>query len=289
VNLPTRRLDELTSREVEFWMREGGDLALIPFGPSSGHGALISLGIHAHWAHALALLIAERANGLVYPPVYTVYSGATRTFRGAVSFSITDQVDILVRLAKKLYKQGFKRTVLVAGTTPENFGGMVAARELFDTMEVPFWMIEGERLIHLPEVKAIYEGYPGSFGETLLGLASLKILGRERPIPCPSWSKEIKPDDGEGDQPREITKDVNTLRGFGAIGWRYLEEKNHGNHGTAGITWRGRSDIDMTVEVLEKCAEMVVPAMENLKHYQAWLERHPVRFIEATDRLQEPL
>jgi len=289
MKLASRRLDELTSREVEFWMKEGGDLALIPFGPSSGHGALISLGIHAHWAHALAMLIAERANGLVYPPIYTVYSGATRTFRGAVSFSITEQVEILTRLAKKLYAQGFKRTVLVAGTTPENYGGMVAARQLFDETEVPFWMIEGERLLHLPEVKAIYEGYPGNFGETLIGLASLKILGRERPIPCPAWSKELKGDDGEGDQPREITKDVNTLRGFGAMGWRYHEEKNHGNHGTAGIEWKGRSDIDMTVGVLEKCADMVVPAMKNLQHYQAWLEKHPQRFIEATDRLEEPL
>src|SRR5437762_2951880 len=33
----TRRIDEMTSREVESYLKEGGDLALIPFGPVSGH------------------------------------------------------------------------------------------------------------------------------------------------------------------------------------------------------------------------------------------------------------
>ena len=36
-----RRIDEMTSREVESYLKEGGDLALIPFGPVSGHGVFI--------------------------------------------------------------------------------------------------------------------------------------------------------------------------------------------------------------------------------------------------------
>ncbi len=282
-----RRLDEMTSREIEFYLKGGGDLALIPFGPVSGHGAFIPMGIHAHWAEAVSLLVAERANGVVYPPVFTVYSGATRSFRGSVSFPICEQAEILMRVAKTLYACGFKRTVLVAGTTPENYGGMVAARQLFDETEIPFWMIECERLIHLPEVKAIYEGYPGNFGETLIGLASLRIIGRERPIPCPSWAREQKGDDGEGDLPSEILADVTALRRMGAMGWRYHEEKNHGNHGTAGIQWKGRSDLDMTVEVLEKCADAVVPVLSSLERYQKWAADRPMKYIEVTERPDE--
>ena len=45
-------MDEMTSREIEFYLKSGGDLVLIPFGPISGHGALIPVGMHAHWAHA---------------------------------------------------------------------------------------------------------------------------------------------------------------------------------------------------------------------------------------------
>ena len=34
----SRRMDEMTSREIELFLNAGGDLVLIPFGPVSGHG-----------------------------------------------------------------------------------------------------------------------------------------------------------------------------------------------------------------------------------------------------------
>jgi len=285
MELVRRRLDEMTSREVEAYLKAGGDLIFIPFGPISGHGAFIPLGIHAHWAEALATALARKADGLVYPAVFQSYAGATRSFRGAVSFSLVDQAAILCYIAKSLYGQGFKRVVLVSGTTPETTGGIVAARQLFDETEVPFWLVEAERALSAPEVKPIYAGYPGNFGETLLGLAALRILGRERPIPCPSWAKEPKPDDGEGDQPKEIFDDVRRLRGWGAVGFRYHEERHHGNHGTAGITFKGRSDVDMAVEVIDKSADVILPGLESLARYREWLEKHPFEYVEAKDRL----
>ena len=35
MELPRRRLDEMTSREVEFYLKDGGDLIFVPFGPIS--------------------------------------------------------------------------------------------------------------------------------------------------------------------------------------------------------------------------------------------------------------
>ena len=289
MELASRRLDEMTSREVEFYLKEGGDLIFIPFGPISGHGAFTPLGIHAHWAEALSTILARKANGLVHPAVFQVYSGATRSFRGSVSFTIAQQVEILCHVAKTLYGQGFKRVVLVSGTTPETTGGIVAARTLFDETEVPFWCVEAERALAKPEVKAVFEGYPGNFGETLLGLASLKILGRERSIPCPKWAKEPKADDGEGDQPKDVFEDVKTLRQWGAVGFRYHQERHHGNHGTAGLKWKGRADVDMAVEVLEKSADAVLPALTSFTKYREWLEEHPFKWVTATERLDTPL
>ncbi len=285
MKLARRRLDEMTSREVEFYLKDGGDLIFVPFGPISGHGAFIQLGIHAHWAEALSTLLAAKANGLVYPSVFQVYSGATRSFPGSVSFTFEEQSRILCHIAKTLNAQGFRRVVLVSGTTPETTGGVVAARTLFDETEIPFWLIEAERALYRPAVKAIFEGYPGNFGETLIGLASLRILGRERPVPYPDWAREPKGDDGEGDQPGEVFDDVKALREWGAVGFRYHEERHHGNHGTAGITWKDRLDIDMAVEVLEKSAEEILPALESFDRYRAWLEKHPFAYVEARDNL----
>lgn len=282
----TRRIDEMTSREVDFYLKRGGDLVFVPFGPVSGHGAFIPMGMHAHWASALSVLLAEKADGLVFPATFACFAGATRTFRGTVSFPIHEQVSVLKRIASSLHAAGFQRTVLVAGTNPEDTGGIIAARALFDETEVPYWYLQGSRILETPEIRAMYEGYPGNFGETLIELASLRILGRERPIPLPAWASEIKHEDG-GDQPAELAEDIKQARRFGAVGFRYFEEKNHGNHGTAGIVFKGKSDIDMTVEILHKCADLVVPALANFSHYRKWLSEHPMEYIKATDRLEE--
>ena len=284
--LVTRRIDEMTSREVEFYLKEGGDLVFVPFGPVSGHGAFIPMGMHGHWASALSVLLAEKANGLVFPTTFACFAGATRTFRGTVSFPIDEQVSVLKRIAASLHAAGFKRTVLVAGTNPEDTGGIIAARALFDETEIPYWYLQGSRILEAPEIRAMYAGYPGNFGETLIELASLRILGRERPIPLEAWSKEIKPEDG-GDQPAELADDIKQARRFGAVGFRYFEEKNHGDHGTAGIMFHGKSDVDMAIEILHKCADLVVPALANFAHYQKWLSEHPMEYIKATDRLDE--
>jgi creatinine amidohydrolase/Fe(II)-dependent formamide hydrolase-like protein len=286
VPFPSRRMDEMTSREIEFYLKSGGDLVLIPFGPISGHGALIPVGMHAHWAHALSLLIADKANGLVFPPTHCCFAGATRTFRGTVSFTHGEQVTVLKRIASTLNKQGFRRTVLVGGTNPEDTAGMIAARELFDETEIPTFFISARRAFDLPEVQELWRGYPGSFEEQQIDLASLRILGRERPIPLENWSREIKTAQ-DPDQPAEIAPDITAMRKWGVVGFRYFEEKNHGNHGNAGVIFNGRSDIDIAVDVLRKSAEVIVPALASFEHYSKWLEQHPMHYVSPTDRLQE--
>ncbi len=287
MKLVTRRLDEMTSREVQRYFDADGDIVFVPFGPVSGHGAFIPMGMHGHWAHALSVLLAERVNGLVYPVIHTVYSGATRAFRGSVSFPIIEQVTILKRVARTLQAQGFRRTVLVAGTNPESYGGMVAARELFDETDTPFWMIDASKLLELSEVSVLWKDYPAPFGETQLEMASLRVLGRERPVPCADWAKEIKPEDDEGDLPPDVPPDLTELRKLGAVGWYYVEEKNHGNHGTVGMAHDDGTDIDLAVRVLEKCADVLAPKLDNLERYTQWLEQHPLRYIVPTDRLDK--
>jgi creatinine amidohydrolase/Fe(II)-dependent formamide hydrolase-like protein len=144
----TRRMEEMTSREIEFYLKDGGNLVFVPFGPVSGHGAFIPVGMHAHWAHAFSVVLARKANGLVFPPTYSCFAGATRAFRGTVSFEYAEQVSTLKRIALRLYKGGFRRVVLVGGTNPEDTAGMIAARELFDETEKPFLFLKCETLHH---------------------------------------------------------------------------------------------------------------------------------------------
>jgi creatinine amidohydrolase/Fe(II)-dependent formamide hydrolase-like protein len=77
-------LNRLTSREVGDWMDAGNDTIFVPHGPISGHGPWTTLGIHPHCAEAVALLLARKCNGVVYPPIYTCFCGATRMYPGSV-------------------------------------------------------------------------------------------------------------------------------------------------------------------------------------------------------------
>lgn len=286
MDLETRRLDELTSREVEFYLKEGGNLIFVPFGPISGHGAFLPMGIHAHWAHAVSMELAKRANGLVHPPVFSAYSGATRTFRGSISFPVNEQKEILKHIASTLYDQGFERTVLVAGTNPENTGGMIAVRELYDESTRPFWMIQCSSVLDHPEVKALWEGHHPGIGETKIGYAALRMLGRERKLACPEWIKEEKPVE-EGDLPPDIHPDIVQLRTLGMVGFHYHTENNHGNHGRIGLEINGQKDLDVAEQVLVKSAEILLPVLESYDRYIKWVKDHPQQWIEATDRLDE--
>jgi creatinine amidohydrolase/Fe(II)-dependent formamide hydrolase-like protein len=278
-------MDEMTSREIQFYFQDGGDLVFIPFGPISGHGAFIPVGMHAHWANALSVLAAEMANGFVHPVVTTVYAGATRSFRGTVSFPLSEQAAILERIAVTLLEQGFKRIVLVGATTPENTGGYIAARDIFDKLGKPVWFVTAENLLKAPEVHALYKDYSGNFGETLLCLAAMRLLGRGRPIPYPEWAKEDKGDDP--DQPHEITKSINAMRMYGSVGFRYYEEGQHGNHGTAGRTHNGVSDVDLAEQVLRKSAELMVPVLDDFTKYVEWMEKQEMKYVVPTERLND--
>jgi hypothetical protein len=277
-------MDEMTSREIEEYFENGGDLILIPFGPISGHGANTTIGMHGHWAEALSLLIAQKANGLVYPIVNSCFAGATRTFRGTVSFTIAEQTAILTKIACILLEQGFKRIVLVAGTNPEDTGGLTAARDVFDLTEKPVWFIIARQILDTSEAKKLFDNYPGRLGEAVIDQASLKILGRQRPIPYPEWAKRTNYD--ESDQPAEIMDDIKELRRWGNVGFRYFEERQHGLHGTVGLTHNGVCDIDLAVEVLEKCADTVLPALHNLSHYCEWIANQPYKYIIPVDHFK---
>jgi len=79
---------------------------------------------------------------------------------------------------------------------------------------------------------------------------------------------------------------VRALRAFGTVGFRYFEEANHGDHGMAGLTFEGQSDIDLAVHVLQKSADVAAPALANLEHYADWLEKHPFQYVVPKERLR---
>ena len=275
---PIVHLDRLTSREVEERMKSS-DVIFVPHGPISGHGPWTSLGVHAHGAEAVSVLLAEKCGGFVYPTVHTAFAGATRMYPGTVPFSYEFHQQVLKAIVRSLHGQGFGRIFLVAYTNPEDAAGLGAARDLFDLEgELPVAALVASKGMSGDAVKKLLQDYPGSAGEAIIDYAALRLLGRERPIAEPELARKgLK--SGE-DQNPEIREAMRVLRSRGTRGFRYDSEREHASHGTVGLTHQGRPDIELGLRILDALADHLLPAVEALKLHRDYLRAHPARKIE---------
>jgi len=276
--LPIVHLDRLTSREVEERMKSS-DAIFVPHGPISGHGPWTTLGVHAHGAEALSVLLAQRCGGFVYPTLTTAFAGATRLYPGTVPFSYEFHMQVLKAVVRSLYAQGFGRIFLVAYTNPEDSAGLVAARDLFDLEgEIPVAALVATKGMSSEPVRRLLAEYEGSAGEAIIDYAALRLLGRERPIAEPELAR--KGLRGGEDQNPEIREAIRVLRSHGTRGFRYDSEREHSSHGTVGLSYQGRPDVELGLRILEALADYHWPAVEALKAHRDYLRAHPPKRIE---------
>jgi creatinine amidohydrolase/Fe(II)-dependent formamide hydrolase-like protein len=278
-------LDRLTSREVEERMKST-DVVFVPHGPISGHGPWTSLGIHAHGAEAVSILLARKCGGLVYPTVYTAFAGATRLYPGTVPFTYEFHAQVLKAVTRSLHAQGFGRIFLVAYTNPEDAAGLAAARDLFDLEgEIPVAALVATKGMSSEPVRALLADYPGSAGEAIIDYAAVRLLGHERPIAEPELARKgLK--SGE-DQNPEIREAIRILRGRGTRGFRYDSEREHSSHGTVGLTHRGQPDLELGLRLLDALADYLLPAVDALRIHRDYLRAHPARRIAKMDSFEK--
>jgi creatinine amidohydrolase/Fe(II)-dependent formamide hydrolase-like protein len=275
---PIVHLDRLTSREVEERMKTS-DVIFVPHGPISGHGPWTSLGVHAHGAEAVSVLLARKCGGLVYPTIFTAFAGATHLYPGTVPFSYEFHAQVLKAVARSLHAQGFGRIFFVAYTNPEDSAGLVAARDLFDLEgELPVAALVATKGMSSEPVRALLADYPGSAGEAIIDYAAVRLLGHERAIVEPELAR-VGLRSGE-DQNPEIREAIRILRSRGTRGFRYDTEREHSSHGTVGLTWRGQPDLELGLRLLEALADYHLPAVEALKAHRDYLRAHPAKPIQ---------
>ena len=272
------RLDLLTSREVGEWMKTN-DVVFVPHGPISGHGPWTTLGVHTHGAEAVATLLARKCDGVVYPPIFTCFAGATRMYPGTVPFSYEFHIQVLKAVVRSLHAQGFGRIFLICYTNPEDAAGLIAARDLFDVEgEIPVAALVATKGLSSEPVQKLLADYKGSAGEALIDYAAMRVIGHERVIVEPELAKAgLK---GGQDQNPEIKDAVNILRSRGTRGFRYDAEREHSSHGTVGLVHQDKPDIELGLKILDALADYLLPAVDALKKHRDYLKAHPAKRIE---------
>ncbi len=109
----TRHIMEITSRLCNRYLRDGGDLAILPVGSVEELGPHLPVGGRCFVAEAFAKMMAHEADGLHLPVVpYTpITFGGTRP--GSIPVPDSTVNEYLRALMDDLYEQGFRRIVLV--------------------------------------------------------------------------------------------------------------------------------------------------------------------------------
>ena len=182
-----RRLGYITAAEVESFLARS-DAAIIPVGPTEAHGVHLPLGCDCLVAEATAVLAAERADALIFPPFTYSWPGGTALLPGSVPFPAELVIEVLIALGKAAVAKGFRRIAFVSGHQPDTMVAALAARRLFEMTGVPvaFYDAWGTRTPKLQELaeplRARDREDKGAF-ETSLLAAAVQVLGLERVAP----------------------------------------------------------------------------------------------------------
>lgn len=178
----TRFLTRLTNREVEAYLARR-DVIFVPVGTTEMHGAM-PLDCETVLPEVIALLMAEKADGLVLPHLPYFYAGATANGRGTLQISIKTGYEYLSAVTKALMNQGFRRIVFVSYHAPAKLTISPVVRDLFTETHLP--------LLYVDAFLSMYKYKNSPEGKDLnmegdhrydIHLAAYDILGRLEDVP----------------------------------------------------------------------------------------------------------
>ena len=221
----SRFLTKLTNGEIEDYL-EQNDVIFIPVGVTETHGAL-PVDAETVLAEAIALKMAEAADGLVLHNLPYFFAGGTPTGRGTLQLSVKSGYEYLMEISKSLLKQGFRRQIYVTSHGPAYLYVSSMIRDFFSETKVPILYMD---MITAPStIEDLSFSFMEKFHEMSIG--AYKILNRLEDVPL------------NVPESNSVTYDVNTMfegmkenpatelgkyaQQSGAIGYYFDEARTH--------------------------------------------------------------
>ena len=173
----SRFLTKLTNGEIEDYL-EQNDVIFIPVGVTETHGAL-PVDAETVLAEAIALKMAEAADGLVLHNLPYFFAGGTPTGRGTLQLSVKSGYEYLMEISKSLLKQGFRRQIYVTSHGPAYLYVSSMIRDFFSETKVPILYMD---MITAPStIEDLSFSFMEKFHEMSIG--AYKILNRLEDVP----------------------------------------------------------------------------------------------------------
>jgi hypothetical protein len=166
--------DTMTSPQMAAHRRRNGIL-LLPIGCFEMHDMHVGLSCDTFTVEATCRILAQEWDAVVLPPIHYTYPGATARWPGSVRIMPREALDYVIAVIKGIFRNGFKRLVLVSVHGPNTPMIEVAMRQVFEeTGDLPilFMLDEG------PFRRQVEEEFGHPHGEAAYYLAALHICGR---------------------------------------------------------------------------------------------------------------
>ena len=129
-----RRMSHMTQMDIAGHI-EAGRAVIVPTGATEAHGPHMPTDTDTHQAEHIALLLADRIDAVVAPPVAYGVSMTFEYFPGTISLSIPTYQTMLCEIGAALVRQGFRHLILLNGNRPSGTSNDQVARHLIDTLD----------------------------------------------------------------------------------------------------------------------------------------------------------
>ena len=259
-------LDEMNWREAEKAIERGAP-AFLPTGPIEGHGPHVPLGCDYYIATAFSMVLAERCDGIVLPPLTYNFSGATSTFKGAVSIPFDVQIEMLKAILRSLWKQGIHSLFVVSIHGPNGIPIGNAVRTLFEEENIPAVYLNPFGHVNDEKWREKIPNFDSAYKEAMMAYAAARMLRKEHAIPDLTALKDEQVPAGS-----ELAEPLRQVQRYGMVGYHYTHEHQH-------IPPRAGIDLDIGLQLFHEAAEKMLPVVKALRDYVKWLESHPRQFI----------
>ena len=132
-----RRISTMTQVDVGKFIANRKPV-ILPTGATEAHGPHLPTDTDTHQAEHIAVLLADRIDAVVAPPVAYGISKTFEFFPGTISLSIPTYQTMLFEIGAALICQGFGHLIILNGNRPNGTANDAVARHLVDELDRDF-------------------------------------------------------------------------------------------------------------------------------------------------------
>ncbi len=253
------RMDLMSSKEVAAKQKKGAAV-ILPLGCFEMHGPRVPLNCDSFNDWAGSLLLGERWNCLVMPPVTYTFPGASGPWPGTVDISPEITIAYVKEIALALLRNGFRQVILCSSHAP-NMGAMnIVASSIFQQTEQVVMAISPHRLLRPADLveKEFKDRFKDVVREDVFLLGSLKLLGLHGAFD-PRMGKDMP-----AEFPLPAIKKLAPHVGSGCVPWLFVADHQHTGL-RSGVTLK---DADRAIRVMREAARRLPDLPKFFAEYQ---------------------